>query len=222
LGTVIDITERRRAEAEIREQETEIRQILDLTPQQVGVFAPDGSTLWVNRAALQYFGIDVGQWRAASRVHFVHPDDREHYLSEREKGFLEGAPFELEARLLRHDGRFRWFLMRLNPLKDESGKIKRWYGAVTDIEERKQAEDRLRHENAALREEIDQSSMFEEIIGSSAPLRRVLVHVAKVAPTDSTVLITGETGTGKELVARAIHKRSQRAARPFVSVTRWV
>jgi transcriptional regulator with GAF, ATPase, and Fis domain len=78
--------------------------------------------------------------------------------------------------------------------------------------------DRLQSENMVLREEIDQTSMFEEIVGTSPPLRAVLSHVAKVAPTDSTVLITGETGTGKELIARAIHKRSPRAARAFVAV----
>jgi transcriptional regulator with GAF, ATPase, and Fis domain len=78
--------------------------------------------------------------------------------------------------------------------------------------------DQLYRENLALREEIDQASMFEEIIGTSLALQRVLSRVAKVAPTDSTVLITGETGTGKELVARAIHKHSQRAERAFVSV----
>jgi transcriptional regulator with GAF, ATPase, and Fis domain len=78
--------------------------------------------------------------------------------------------------------------------------------------------DRLQSENVVLREEIDQTSMFEEIVGVSPPLRAVLSHVSKVAPTDSTVLITGETGTGKELVARAIHKRSPRAARAFVAV----
>jgi formate hydrogenlyase transcriptional activator len=89
---------------------------------------------------------------------------------------------------------------------------------LTDIEDRKQAEDRLRQENVALREEIDKASMFEEIVGTSRPLKAVLSRLAKVAPTDSTVLITGETGTGKELIARAIHRRSRRASRAFVSV----
>ncbi|HEV8071346.1 MAG TPA: sigma-54 dependent transcriptional regulator [Planctomycetaceae bacterium] len=78
--------------------------------------------------------------------------------------------------------------------------------------------DRLYKENIALKEEIDQASMFEEIVGSSEPLRRVLAHVARVARTDSTVLITGETGTGKELVARAVHKRSSRSGRAFIRV----
>jgi formate hydrogenlyase transcriptional activator len=90
--------------------------------------------------------------------------------------------------------------------------------AGTDIEDRKQAEDRLRQENIALREEVNQTSMSEEIVGTSPALQTVLAHICKVAPSDSTVLITGETGTGKELVARAIHRRSNRASHPFVSV----
>ena len=82
---------------------------------------------------------------------------------------------------------------------------------VTDIDERKRAEEKLQQENIALREEIDKASMFEEIVGTSRPLKAVLSRIAKVGPTDSTVLITGETGTGKELIARAVHKRSQRS-----------
>jgi transcriptional regulator with GAF, ATPase, and Fis domain len=94
----------------------------------------------------------------------------------------------------------------------------RWYATGTDIHDRKRAEERVQHENIALREEVDNTSMFEEIVGASALLQAVLMRVSKVAPTDSTVLITGETGTGKELIARAIHKRSARSARAFVSV----
>ena len=85
-------------------------------------------------------------------------------------------------------------------------------------EEVKNLRDQLRKENMALREEIDQATMFEEIVGASPALRTVLSNLAKVAPTDSTVLITGETGTGKEQIARAIHKRSRRASRVFVGV----
>ena len=86
------------------------------------------------------------------------------------------------------------------------------------IADPKQSQERLQHENVALREETDQASMFEEIVGTSAALQRVLSLVSKVAPTDASVLITGETGTGKELVARAIHRRSQRSSKSFVSV----
>ncbi|MEK7761792.1 MAG: sigma-54 factor interaction domain-containing protein, partial [Nitrospirota bacterium] len=94
----------------------------------------------------------------------------------------------------------------------------RWYATGTDIDDRKRAEERIQKENLALREEIDQSSMFEEIVGSSEVIRTILTQVAKVAPSDSTVLVLGETGTGKELIARAIHKRSKRSSRAFITV----
>src|SRR6202008_4497790 len=82
----------------------------------------------------------------------------------------------------------------------------------------KKTQERLKHESVALPEEIDKGSMCDEIVGSSGALQKVLSLVSKVAPTDATVLVTGETGTGKELVARAIHRRSHRSSRAFVSV----
>jgi transcriptional regulator with GAF, ATPase, and Fis domain len=110
------------------------------------------------------------------------------------------------------------------PFKDQSGTVE-FVGAVMDVtatekafQEIKALKDELYKENMVLREEVDKISMFEEVVGTSPVLQAVLARAAKVAPTDSTVLITGETGTGKELIARAIHKRSQRSARAFVSV----
>jgi len=150
---------------------------------------------------------------------FFHPDDRERAARTHSDSVRSGgSAYELESRLRKRDGTYRWFLVRFNPLRDEQGQITRWYVALTDIEDRKQAEERLRNENIALREEISKASMFEEIVGSSPALQTVLSLIAKVAPTASTVLITGETGTGKELVARAIHRRSSRCSGPFVSV----
>ena len=128
----------------------------------------------------------------------------------------ERIPFEYERRVRRRDGQYRWFLTQYNPLLDERGEVIRWYATGTDIDDRKQAEERTRQENFALREEIDQFFMFEEIVGTSPALKTVLSRIVKVAPTDSTVLITGETGTGKELIARAIHKGSQRATGPLL------
>ena len=139
-------------------------------------------------------------------------------MSELKSELSNGSPHKTEARLLRNDGKYLWFLFRYNPLRDEQGRVVRWYVAGTDIEDRKQAEERLNHENVVLREEIDKASMFEEIVGTSPSLQAVLSRVSKVALTDSTVLITGETGTGKELVARAIHRRSRRSSWAFVSV----
>ena len=218
VGTVIDVTERKRAEEERRRSEMELRQMLDLAPQLIFVERSDGSRLLTNQAALDYYGLTLEEWRNSDRSNMFYPGDWERILRGVNSKFLAGEPHEAEGRLLRKDGKYRWFLLRRNPLRDEQGQITRWYVAATDIEERKQAEERLRNENIALREEISKASMFEEIVGSSPPLRMVLSRIAKVAPTASTVLITGETGTGKELVARAIHRRSQRCSRPFVSV----
>jgi len=219
VGTVIDITERKRAEEELRRSEMELRQMLDFAPQLVAVYGPNRERLHINRIALDYLGVSLEQWRQTPELgEFVHPDDRL-----RERGYFDralstGSAYELELRLRKGDGSYRWFLARCNPVSDSNGQIRRWYVACTDIEDRKRVEEKLQQENIALREEIDRASMFEEIVGTSPALQTVLSRISKVAPTDSTVLITGETGTGKELVARAIHRRSKRASRAFVSV----
>jgi formate hydrogenlyase transcriptional activator len=216
-GTVIDVTERKRAEEELRRSEMELRQMLDLTPQYLGVLGADGSPIYANRASLDYLGISLEEWRQRGEVgDEVHPDDVERLIANRERA--SGSAYELELRVRKGDGTFRWILSRFSPLHDEKGQITRWYIASTDIDDRKRAEERLQYENVALREEIDKASMFEEIVGTSLALKSVLSRISKVAPSDSTVLITGETGSGKELVARAIHRRSDRVSRPFVSV----
>jgi formate hydrogenlyase transcriptional activator len=222
-GVLTDIEDRKTAEGKIREQEAEFRQIVELVPQHVAVFGPDGERLYANRVALDYVGLSLEEWRQTlghsfGSSLFVHPDDQERVARDFDANSSGGSACELELRVRKGDGTYRWLLVRFNPLRDDQGQITRWYVASTDIEDRKQAEDRLRSENVALREEIDKTSMFEEIVGASPALRAVLSRISKVAPSDSTVLITGETGTGKELVARAIHRRSNRASRAFVSV----
>jgi PAS domain S-box-containing protein len=218
VGTVIDVTEPKRAEEELRRSERELRQMLDLTPQLIAVYGPNSERLYTNRGALDYFGMSLDDWRQRSFGAEIHPDDLERVTSYWDRASSNGSAHELEVRLRKGDGSFRWFLIRFNPLHDEKGQITRWFIACTDIEDRKQAEDRLRSENVALREEIDKASMFEEIVGTSPALKAVLSRISKVAPSGSTVLITGETGTGKELVARAIHRISDRASRAFISV----
>jgi formate hydrogenlyase transcriptional activator len=219
VGTVIDITERKAAEKEIREQEMELRQILDFAAWHVAVLGADGKAIYLNKAGLDYHGLTCEEWQDYDPHRLIHPDDHDRILTGAGGAkLLSGEPFENEARLLRKDGKYRWFLFRFNPLKDGEGRITRWYVTNADIEDRKQTEEKLRDENIALREEISKASMFEEIVGASPALQTVLSRISKVAPVVSTVLITGETGTGKELIARAIHRRSQRCSRPFVSV----
>ena len=223
VGAVTDITERKAAEERIRGQEAEFRQILDLAPQQVRVYGPGGERLYANRIALDYYGVSLEEWQQTTGLSFrsslfVHPDDRERTTRDFDANRSSGSAYESELRVRGADGNYRWFLARHNPLLDDKGQVKRWYVGLTDIDERKRTEERLQQENGALREEIDKASMFEEIVGTSPALKSVLSRISKVAPSDSTVLITGETGTGKELVARAIHRRSDRASRAFVSV----
>src|ERR1700694_1993784 len=218
-GVITDIEDRKRAEEKWRQDERELRRITDAIPQTIVIQSPDGVPIYANQAVLDYTGLTIEDVITSDfRARIFHPEDIERLREERQGALSRGVPFEIEQRALRHDGQYRWFLIRYNPFHDEQGRLVRWYATGTDIEDRKRAEERTRNENVALREEIDHSSMFEEIVGSSAALRQVLAQVAKVAPTDSTVLISGETGTGKELIARGVHKRSNRSARAFIRV----
>src|SRR2546426_2713711 len=214
--------ERKRAEEKLRQDERELRQLIDFLPQHVLVLDTEGSLLQANQVLLDYNGHTLEEMQGAGsderHKRDLHPDDLERARSERRCGLASGVPFEIEKRMRGKDGRYRWFLFRYNPLLNKQGRVARWFATATDIEDRKQAEQRVRNENLALREQIDRDSMFEDIVGSSEVLRKVLRQVGKVAPADSTVLLLGETGTGKELIARAVHKRSNRADRAFIAV----
>jgi len=219
IGAVTDITERKTAEKKIREQEEEFRQVLDLAPQLISVNeGPNQQRLYANRGLLDYLGTTLDEWRQRSAGSDAHPDDLKRLGAYIARSRSAGSPFEMETRIRKGDGSYRWFLSRFNPVRDDEGNIRRWYVANTDIDDRKRTEERLQEENVALREEIENTSMFEEIVGSSPALTAVLSRVSKVARSDSTVLITGETGTGKELVARAIHRRSARSSKAFIAV----
>jgi formate hydrogenlyase transcriptional activator len=214
--------ERDRSQSALQQSYRELRQIIDFLPQLVNVLDAEGNLLQSNRMMDDYSGrtlTDTQRVGTEERIQRdFHPDDLERFRSDRRKGFSKAAAFEIEGRLLGKDGRHRWFLFRYNPLRNDEGRITRWFTTATDIEDRKHAELRMHNENLALREEIDRSSMYEAIVGSSEPLQELLSQIDKVAPTDSTVLILGETGTGKELIASAIHKRSKRSASAFIRV----
>ncbi|HET7107622.1 MAG TPA: sigma 54-interacting transcriptional regulator [Candidatus Acidoferrum sp.] len=162
----------------------------------------------------------------------IHPEDR----PAAERVFAEAGAaktsYATDYRIVLPDGSIKNIHTIGHPVLNEKGELVEFVGTAMDVteqrrataeleaafEEIKQLKDQLHDENVALREQIDQAFMFEEIVGSSPALQTVLTKIVKVAPTDSTVLITGETGTGKELIARAIHKRSQRSGRAFIGV----
>src|ERR1700675_243385 len=338
----------------------DIRLVVDTIPTLAWSARPDGSAEFFNQRWLDYTGLSAEQALGSGWEVAIHPDDLSRILETFRQALNSVKSYEVEGRFRRFDGEFRWFLFRGSPLRDRSGKVAKWYGTNTDLEERKRAEDALRaseaslleaqrftrtcswkhevlsgkvtvsaeglamygiepedhassvdfyhrrkhpkdrpeveqayaaallrktdfeadfrivhpdgtiknirsighpilnergdvvefvgasidvtehhreradlekafeeikrlrdqlhDENVVLREQIDQAFMFEEIVGTSSGLQEALSRLMKVAPTDSSVLVSGETGTGKELIARAIHKRSRRSQRAFVSV----
>jgi len=213
-----DITDRKRAEDALKEQARQLQQVIDVAPVHMFIWEADANVSYGNLATLDYFGPIPRKHPMEFLDLVTHSEDIAALKKGIQESFKHGEAFETEVRMRRHNGDYRWFLYRLNPLRDEQGRITRWCGVRTDIDDQKRAQERTYRENIALREEIDKTSMFEEIVGTSSALQAVLVRVAKVAPSDTTVLITGETGTGKELIARAIHKCSPRSSHPFVSV----
>jgi len=218
-GVSADIEDLKQTQERLREDERELRRITDAIPQAIVVLGPVGEPLYANQATLDYTGLTADDVvNPGFRERIFHPEDLDWLRENRNTALERGLPFEAEMRSLRKDGQYRWFLIRYNPFRNEQGQVIRWYATGTDIEDRVRSEERTRNENLALREQIDRDSMFEDIVGSSEALRKVLRHVDKVAASDSTVLVLGETGTGKELIARAIHKRSRRAERAFIGV----
>jgi formate hydrogenlyase transcriptional activator len=197
VGVGIDVTEHEGLTKALRKSEGELRQILDLAPQIIVLVSPRRERLYANRFALAYFGVSLEEWCKRSFLTELHPDDVDRVKGLVDRAAAHPADCEWDGRLRKGDGTYRWFLVRYNPLCDDQGQVIRWYIACTDIDERKKAEERLQQENVALREEIDRTSMFEEIVGNSPALTAVLSQVSKVAGSDSTVLISGETGTGK-------------------------
>src|SRR5581483_9917137 len=162
----------------------------------------------------------------------IHPEDRASVADTIEASVRDKSDFKRDYRLLLDDGSIRYIHVVGHPVTDEAGNVLEFIGTHMDIteqhrsraalesafEEIKALRDQLYQENVALRQEIDETSMFEEIVGRSSALREVLRQVEIVAPTESTVLIYGETGTGKELIARAIHNLSARRDAAFVKL----
>jgi len=232
VGTAMDVTEQERMTQELQRRQAYLTEAQKLS--HTGSFGWNpltGEISWSDET-FRIFQLDPETRPTLDLIlRYVHPEDVPAVQEVIERATASGKGFDFNHRLLTAGGEIRHVQVLGSPIEDESGNSE-FVGAITDITERRDAnaalerafdeiralKDQLYKENLALKEEIDRSSMFEEIVGASPALHSVLSRVSKVAPTDSTVLITGETGTGKELVARAVHKRSARSERPFISV----
>jgi PAS domain S-box-containing protein len=134
-GIIFDIEERKRAEEELRRSEMELRQMLDFSPQLVGVFGPNGERLYANRTTLDYYGATLDEWQQRRTGAEIHPEDSERYKAALDRAMASGSAYELELRLRKGDANYRWFLARCNPVRDDKGQVMRWYVACTDIED---------------------------------------------------------------------------------------
>ncbi len=213
-----DITLRIKAEQEVRQKEKEFRQIVETVPCLIIIMTPMGEFLYANSNLLNYTGHKQEDVILENfREQIFHPADFEHMKLKREQVLREAKPFETETRILGKDGKYRWFLIRFSPLKDENAVIIQWCATAIDIDDRKQREEKIHNENIVLREEIGKDSN-KEIVGTSKEIQNIYHLITLVASTNSSVLILGETGTGKELVARAIHNASNRRNKIMIKV----
>jgi PAS domain S-box-containing protein len=233
IGTTVDVTEHHRMTRKLKLDEFYLSAGERLSHGGSWSFTSDGICDYWSPERFAIFGFEPSKGipTIADYLARVHPDDRALVKGTIDKMIAERAGSDITYRIV-HPERGLRFVRSVCEASLDEGNVTRFVGTTLDITEQHQArealekaldeinklKDELYRENVALKEDIDQASMFEEIVGSSESLREVLVNIVQVAPTVSTVLITGETGTGKELVARAIHKRSRRAGRPFVRV----
>ena len=231
-GTTTDIEDRKHAERSINSDEQNLRLVVDSISGLVATMSASGEVLLLNRQNLDYFGKTTEELKKWGTSDAVHPDDLPGVIATWKRSLETGEPYEMEHRLQRFDGVYRWFQARGLPARDEDGTVIRWHLLLTDIDDRKRAEndlaraleeikqlkDRLHDENTYLQEEIRREHNFGEIIGNSPELLKLLDRVESAAPTDANVLIIGETGCGKELIARALHNRSRRKNSPLVKV----
>jgi formate hydrogenlyase transcriptional activator len=227
-----DITEQKRAEAALRKSEERFRFVTNAAPVMIWMSGADKLRTFFNQGWLDFTGRPMEQELGEGWSLGVHPGDLTSCLKTYSEAFDAHLDFQMEYRLRRCDGEFRWIVDHGAPRFEADGSFVGYIGSCVDISESKRAQgelqksyaevkdlkERLQAESDYLQEEIKDIARYDEIVGQSLALLKVLRKVEQVAPTDSIVLITGETGTGKELVARAIHNLSRRKDRVMVKV----
>ena len=235
VAFVLDLSEQKRAEQALRRSEAYLAEAQRLTHTGTWAFYPSvPEDLYWSSEFYRILGFDPAADQAgfSAALERIHPDDRAHVNRSLTEAIRGKTDFDNYCRVVLPDETVKHVHSVGYPVVDQGGEVVEMVGTTMDITEQYQnraalekafeeirtLKDQLYRENLALRDEVDRASMFEEIVGTSTALQAVLSRIAKVAPTDSTVFITGETGTGKELIARAVHKRSKRSGRAFVSV----
>ena len=219
------MAERRQRASMLSESEARFRSMADGAPVLIWMSGADRLCTFFNKGWLDFTGRSLKEELGEGWSAGVHADDRERRLRAYADAFDGRREFTVEYRLRRHDGQYRWILDRGVPRLGPDGALQGYVGCADDVTELRRAtaeirdlKDRLELENAYLRHEITVTHAHEGIVGESPAIKHVLSQVEQVAGTDSTVLILGETGVGKELVARAIHRHSTRQSRALVKV----
>ena len=234
-----DVSERVRAEHTLQESEARFRNMADTAPVLIWISDTNNRRTYVNQQWLDFTGRTAEQELGHGWTEGIHSGDIERCLRTYAEAFERREPFKMEYQLRRADGEYRWILDTGTPRFSATGTFLGFIGSCVDITSRKESEqallvaheqlviahqevsrlkNELEAENIYLREELRADQMFGEMVGESDAIKYVIFKVNHVAITDSTVLITGETGTGKELVARAIHAASLRKDRSFITV----
>jgi PAS domain S-box-containing protein len=227
-----DITERIYVQQALRESEARFRNMADTAPVMIWVCGVDKECTYLNKQWVDFTGRKMEEELGNGWLQGVHPEDSHRAFEIYATSFDERKSFEMEYRLRRHDGEYRWIIDAGAPRFSPDGAFLGYIGTCMDITERKESEvkvqqaheqlkqlkNQLEAENIYLQQELQLDPTFGEIVGQSDAIKYVLFKVTQVAPTNTTVLITGETGTGKELVARAIHGASSRKDRPLIKV----